>query len=270
MPHRILVINPIITRIFDDFDERYLGGKLSPGFELAVENLRFGTETIESMYDETLVAPYVVEKVLDAERRRFAAVVISCFSDPGLQASREVARFPVIGPGEASMLFALALGDTFSILDAGGERYRRYKPPRKVRELGLGSRFRSAWGTGIPVAELGHDLDRVAEHAISVAKEMQREDEPDVLILGCTGLSAISDRISKALEIPVVDASIAALRMAEALVKNGWIHSRKAYPTPSKKSRAMPEPYNVYTETSAPGCNHSSGRHDVVDVAGLA
>jgi allantoin racemase len=143
------------------------------------------------------------------------------------------------------MLLAMVLGDTFSILDVGGERYRRYNPPRKVRELGLGSRFRSAWGTGVPVAELEH-TDKVAEHIVSVAREMQREDEPDVLILGCTGLSAVSDRISLALEIPVVDASIAALRMAELLVKNGWIHSRKTYSAPSKKSRVMPEPYRLY------------------------
>jgi allantoin racemase len=249
MSHRILIISPIIKRTFDDFYCRYLGGKLSPGFELTVESLNFGTETIESMYDETLVAPYVVEGVLEAEQRGFSAVIVGCFSDPGLQASREIASIPVVGPGEASMLLALLLGDTFSILDVGTDRYRRYKPPRKVRELGLGSRFRSIWGTGVLVTELGQDSERIAQNILSVAKQVEREDEPDVLILGCTGLSTIADRISQALDVPVVDSSIAALRMAEALVKGGWTHSRKTYRPPSKKKRTMPGPYRLYAES---------------------
>ncbi len=248
MPPRILVISPITLKIFDKFNEQYLGERLSPDFQVAVENLEFGTETIESYYDEILVSPYVVEKVLAAERRGFAAVVISCFMDPGVQASREVARIPVVGPGEASMLFALLLGESFSILDVGAERYRRYTPPRQVRALGLQSRFRSAWGTGILVAEIGSEPDRIAEDVISVGKQIQEEDQPDVLILGCTGLSTVADRVTKALDIPVIDPSIAALRMAEALVRSGWLHSRKAYPAPSKKSRKMPQPYRLYGE----------------------
>jgi len=243
--------------MFDRFNEHYLGEKLAPDFEVDVENLEFGTETIESMYDDVLVSPFVVEKVLDAERRGFAAVVISCFMDPGVQAGREVVRIPVIGPGEASMLFALLLGDTFSILDVGAERYRRYNPPRQVRELGFGSRFRSARGTGILVAEIGADPDKIAKPVISAAKQIQEEDEPDVIILGCTGLSTIADRVALALDVPVIDPSIAALRMGEALIRAGWVHSPRAYPVPSKKSRKMPQPYRLFKEDLVEHVKHS-------------
>jgi allantoin racemase len=246
VPARILLINPITTRMFNKFNEHFLDAKLSQGFEVTVENLEFGTETIESFYDEILVAPYVAERVLDAERRGFAAVIISCFMDPGLKASREVAHIPIVGPGESSMMFSLLLGDSFSILDVGAERYRRYTPSRQVRELGLESHFRSAWGTGVLVTEIGSDPGKVAKTIIPVAQKIQQEDEPDVLILGCTGLSTVSDQVSQALDIPVVDASVAALRTAEALVRSGWLHSRKAYPAPSKKSRKMPAPYHLY------------------------
>lgn len=239
-------MNPITSNAFDNFDQEYLQARASQGFEVTVESLKYGTESIESYYDDALVAPFVIERVLDAERRGFAAVIVSCFMDPGVHAAREVAHVPVIGPGEASMLAALILGDSFSILDVGQERYKRYVAPRKVRELGLETRFRSAWGTGVAVTDIPSDDNAVATKLVQIAKQLRDEDEPDVIIMGCTGLAVVADRMNQALDIPVIDASIAALRWAEMLLSSGWVHSPKSYPKPPKKERRMPGDYRLY------------------------
>jgi Asp/Glu/hydantoin racemase len=139
VPERIVVTNPIISQMFDKFADGFFSARLSTGFEVKVENLDFGAETIEAIYDETVVAPSVVERTLGTPSGATAAVVINCFLDPGLHAAREVARIPAIRPGESSMLVALLFKDTFSILHDAARSYRQYASPLKVRELGIES-----------------------------------------------------------------------------------------------------------------------------------
>ena len=54
-------------------------------------------ETIESLYDEALLAPWTVEMTVEAERRGYNAVLTGCVGDPGVEAAREMVRIPVIG-----------------------------------------------------------------------------------------------------------------------------------------------------------------------------
>lgn len=237
---RILVINPIVTGVFDKFDKQYLGARVSPEFTIEVESLKYGVETIEGEYDDALSAPYIVDKVLEAQARNYDAAIINCFLDPGLGAAREASDIVVVGPGEASMLLSVTLGDSFSIIDVGIGKYRRYTPPLRVRQLTLSDRFVSEWGVGITVASIPESTSKIASQLVSVAKEIERQDEPDVLILGCTGLSQVADRVGQEIGIPLVDPSIAALSMAQALLLSGFKHSRSSYPKPAKKTRKVP------------------------------
>ena len=247
MPHRILLLNPIISNMLDTVPEAFLKPNLDSRLELMVENLKFGTETIEGSYDEVLTAPFVAERAIDAELRGFSAIVISCFLDPGLKAAREVVRIPVIGAGESAMLTALLLGDSFSILDVGGGVYHQRTPPWRVRELGLSSRFRSALGTDLSVEDLGANFEQVVSELVSAARKLIEEDEADVLVLGCTGLTPFAPRIAKSLNIPVVDALLAALTNAQSCVLNGWSHSMRSYRRPTRKNRLMPTGYRLFT-----------------------
>src|SRR5688572_9120581 len=60
-------------------------------------------QTIESAYEEYLLAPWTMEMAVEAERRGYDAVITGCFADPGVDGCRELVRIPVIGPGEAAM-----------------------------------------------------------------------------------------------------------------------------------------------------------------------
>ena len=237
--YRILALNPILSDMFNAFDREFLRSRVDPRFDLEVESLEFGTETIESEYDDALVAPFVIDRVLSAERRRFDAVIVDCFLDPGVAAAREASGIAVVGPGESAMLTALLLGDTFSILDVGEDTSRRRVAPPRGRALGLASRFVSQWGSGVTVKSIGGD-EELAEKITKVALAVLEEDEPDVIILGCTGLSKVAELVAARLPVPLVDPQVAALRTAEALVVSGLKPSRRTYPKPSKKARKVP------------------------------
>ena len=237
---RILTINPIISSMFDMFDQKFLQSKAGPGFTIHVESLEHGVETIEEEYDDALCAPYIVDKVVEAQRKKYDAAIIDCFRDPGLGAARQATDIVVVAPGEASMLLSLTLGDSFSIVDVGLGRYKRYDPPARVRQLGLSDRFVSERGAAINVAGITEDTSKTVSEIVSVAREIQKEDGPDVVILGCTGLSEVAESVAEKVEIPLVDPSIAALSMTEALLLSGFRRSSKTYPKPAKKRRNIP------------------------------
>ena len=207
---------------------------------MEVRSLEYGVETIEGDYDDALCAPFVVDKVLEAERDGYDAAIIDCFLDPGLGAAREASDIVVVGPGEASMLLSMTLGDSFSILSTSAKRYKSYVPNSRVRRLGLSDRFVSEWGAGFTVASIPENAEKVVAQLVRAAKEMQEQDEPDVLILGCTGLSMVAELVAPKVGIPLVDPSIAALSMAQALVLSKFKQSRKSYPRPGKKERKVP------------------------------
>jgi allantoin racemase len=75
-----------------------------------------GTASIESMYDEYLAAPGILEKVKDAQEKKFDAIIIDCMGDPAVDAARELVNIPVIGPCQASMAFASSIGEKFSVV----------------------------------------------------------------------------------------------------------------------------------------------------------
>jgi len=99
-PNRILVINPIVSDRFEEFNKDFFNRNAHPLFEVEVANLTYGPASIESYYDDSLAAPFVVQKILDAEKKGFNAMIINCFMDPGLDAAREVVSIPVVGAGE--------------------------------------------------------------------------------------------------------------------------------------------------------------------------
>jgi len=238
--YKIMVVNPILTTVFDEFDQKFLQARAGPQFTVEIRSLTNGVETIEGDYDDTLCAPFVVDKVIEGERQGYDAAIIDCFLDPGLRAAREATDIVVVGPGEASMLLSMTLGDSFSILSTSAKRYKSYVPNSRVRQLGLSERFVSEWGAGFTVASIPENTDRIATQLVRAAKEMQEEDEPDVIILGCTGLSRVVDVVAPRIDIPIIDPSIAALSMTQALVMSKFRQSRASYRRPGRKTRKVP------------------------------
>jgi len=213
---RILILNPVRSISLGQLSRDFFRAKASPGFEVECEILPDGPASVESPYDEVIAAAPVARRIASASDQGFSAAVINCFLDPGLQAAKEAATIPVVGAGEPAIRMALTVGQRFSIIDVGPVKYASRSPPRQVRSMGLAARFASIRGIGVPVLELNERPDLTIKKIVREAKLAAVEDGADVIILGCTGLAGLAERIK--FRLPIVDPALSALRTAETLI----------------------------------------------------
>ena len=195
---------------------------------------RASPPAVESRTDAALSVPELLESVVTAEREGFDAIVISCFSDPGLEAARELVSIPVLGSGICSMHMAAMLGGRFSIMaPRSGGGSRAYENPRKY---GFGHHYASTRGVGLSVADLARDRSKTIERIAEAGRRAVEEDGADTLILGCMSMAFhdITREISARAGVPVVNPVPASLCMAEGMVRAGLSHSRTAYPAPPR------------------------------------
>lgn len=212
----------------------FLRARAAPGVEVEVWSLADGPPSIESAWEAALVVPELSRAVCRAQGEGFDAVIVGCFSDPGLDALRELVEIPVVGPGASALHLAAQLGTRFSIIAplGGGEG----RVAARLRALGLADKFASVRSIGLSVLDLARDRGAVLERATEVARAAARDDGADVFVLGCMsmGFVGVTDEVQKRLGLPVVNPVVAALKTGEIMVAMGLAHSKAAYPVPPK------------------------------------
>ena len=235
---KICVIGPIVLDGLPPDTVDVYERTAPPGYEVEVIFLDRGPASIESEYEEVLAAPDVVAKAKEAEARGADAVVVSCFLDPGVPAAREQVSIPVLGPAQVSMHVAAILGPRFSIVTV----LERLIPPfhRLVHLYGHSERLASVRAIEVPVLDLRRNAPQVIEALVSESTRAIEEDRAYAIILGCTALSGMGKSVQEELhkrgyEVPVIDPTPTAIKMAVALVDVGLSHSKLAYPFPPEK-----------------------------------
>ena len=221
---RILVINPNASVEMSDVIREQLAVVRRPDTEIAVVNPPGAPPAIESALDEVRCVPPTLDLVSTARADGFDAIVIACFSDPGLDAAREATTLPVVGIQEAAMHLAAQLGHRFSVLTTLAHR----APVRERAALlhGLDRRLASCIPLNLPVLETVVDRERVVERVVTAGRQAIERDGAEVLVLGCAGLGDLAPRVQAMLGVPVVDPNAAALKLAETLVALGLTHSK--------------------------------------------
>jgi len=205
------------------------------GTEVDTVGIEKGSATIESRYDEIFAVPEIVRRVQKAEKEGVDACIINCFADPGVRASREVVKMLVLGPCESSLMAASALCNKFSVitvLDSVANIIME-----NARIYGIADKIASVRAVEIPVHELHADNERTAKALFEEGKKALRDDGAEVLVLGCTGMTGMAERLSKELNVPVLDPIPTAVKLAEMLVALGLSHSKIAFPMPPEKKR---------------------------------
>jgi len=222
---KILVLNPVSTDAWNQITRDALKRVACNDTELTVVNLEGGPKSIESYSDVVLASPHVVEKVVEAEKKGFDAVVINCFDDPGLEASREKTSILVLGIGETSIISALHLGHKFAIISTGEKSKASYD--LKTQKLSV--RDRLAYASGIPlrVLELRLDESRVRRMLLEEARRAVEGFHAEVIVLGCSGMIGIAEWLSEELEVPVIDPTIITFKIAEAYASINLKHSKE-------------------------------------------
>ena len=194
-----------------------------------------GPSSIECRYDEILAMPEIVKRIKEAEDEGVDACVVNCFGDPGVRAAREVVSIPVLGPCESSLLVATSLCDRFSVVtvlkSVGG------LIEENARISGLSGKLSSVRAVDIPVLELHENNEKTAVALFEEGKKALEEDDAEIIILGCTGMTGMAERLSKELGVQVIDPLPTAVKLAETLVSLGLSHSKLAFPLPPDKKR---------------------------------
>jgi allantoin racemase len=192
-----------------------------------------GPLSIESHAEEAAcVAP-----TISALRRRTRppdAIIVGCFSDPGLGALRELFDCPIVGPFEASFHLAAQLGTRVGVVTI----LESVVPmlDRVAWGLGLAGRYAGAAAIEVPVLELKNDPARVAALVVESGRRLMSRRDADVLVLGCMSLSflGVAEHARTSVGIPVVNPAMCALKTAESQVAQGLRPSRRTYPSPRK------------------------------------
>lgn len=214
--------------------EKMLSAVARPDTVISVDCITKGPVSIESEYDEILVGPEIVERAVQAERDGFDAMIIYCLSDPAVGACRESVSIPVIGPGQASILLASALGHRFSLLTVLEESVPRHT--ENVRRVGVDpTRLASVRSVDIPVVNVRDNISHTVARLSEVGRRCVQEDGAQTVVMGCLGFAGMARQVSEQVGVPVVDPAFAAVNLAELLHVQGLTHSRKAYPTPPAK-----------------------------------
>ena len=231
---RILVINPNTSVSMTDHIREALIPIKRKDTKLTVVCPDRGPETIESAYDEAYAIPPTLELVSKANEEGYDAVVLACFSDPGLDAAKEVSAIPVLGIEEASLHVAAMLGARFTVLTPRKERIASKR--EHVHMRGLSHFLASVRSLDLTVAETDADPAKTKKRIFDVARRAVEEDGAEVIILGCGGMAGYAPEMEEKLKVKVIDPTSAALKIAEALVDLGLVHSKAGlYATPPKK-----------------------------------
>jgi allantoin racemase len=236
---RIRVVVPVTPYATAHRSRDLYAAAARPDVEISLVCLHEGPASIECDHDEALAVPGILAAVRAAEAQGMDAVILDCMADPGLSQAREVVSIPVVGPAQAGMSLAAMLAHRFSVI--GVREGDVSAVERQSRAYGFGNRLASVRPVNIPVLEFDEDPARLEAAVVEQATLAVQEDRAHAILFGCTGMQGLGRRVARALAeggcpVPVIDPTLAALKLAEGLVDTGLTHSKRTYPPPAPEN----------------------------------
>lgn len=209
----IVVINPNSNQaVTDGLSEALEPFRFSGGPTIECVTLVEGPFGIESQRDsDSVVLPLgrLVESRSDA-----GAFVIACYSDPGIDLCRFLAKAPVFGIQESGVLTAMARGDRFGVvaIKSGSiERHRKY-----MRRMGVLDRLAGERALEMSVDESARG-EKTFDRLVEVGGALMR-DGADSIVLGCAGMARHRAALEDRLGVAVIEPTQAAAAMAMSAV----------------------------------------------------
>ena len=204
-----------------------LAARARPGTQVDVEclvdvfPLRYNTY----QYNLTKCIDGTVERAIRAETQGYEALVISGMIDPGLIQTRGVVGIPVTGALEASAHVASTMCNRFTLITTDPTVAAQIE--RLLAFYGLSDKVTRIRHIDIVASELYPDRTPTEEVFRRLKKEAiaaVEEDRAELIIPGCTIIGGmLTKQYGRAPEsflkdIPVLDGTVVALKMAEMMV----------------------------------------------------
>jgi len=188
-------------------------------------------------YDYVIGDFTMLEAGLQAQKDGYDAVCIDTMSDSGVSALRAVLDIPVVGPGRATILTAMLLGDKFGMLVMWDRWLGLYK--KVMDELGVWHKYVGYQSIDTPpdrFSLLGGEEKVVFPKLLKAGERLVSENKADVIILGSTSMHQARDFLAANLPVPVISPGPLSYGVAQMLITQKLAHSRKAYPSPVGRS----------------------------------
>lgn len=219
MEPTILVINPnCLEEMTREIDAAVAPLRIPGGPRIECVTLAEGPPGINSQQDgDGIIAPML--KLMRSRERDCAAFVIACYSDPGIDSMREATSKPVLGIAESGILTALTLGQRFGVIALSAKGVSRQL--RKIGAFGVTQRLARILPLGLPAAET-LDESRTYDRMLECGTALRDVHGANVVVMGCAGMAAYREPLQKALGIPVVEPTQAAVGMALTRVRLNW------------------------------------------------
>lgn len=218
MSIKVNFINPFGTPVYNDLIRETLLPYASPGTELIITNTTEVPENIDYYYNKHIVELGVMEEVMRAEEEGFDAVIVGCCYDPGVRVARELVDIPVIGPLEASMQMVSYFGHDYVVVTD------HHKAVPYLRDLVLlygGTNCRDVSCINWWVTDMIRDTAGVARDAQAAVKRVLESTGAEAAILGCTIISAATEKWLRDQGAPrdltILNPNTMALKMAESM-----------------------------------------------------
>lgn len=202
--------------------KQMLNAWMHPSAEVDIWSPDDGPAAVESAIDIAMVFPSLRPLVPRWSEGGYGAVVIGCFSDPGIEALRESTDVPVIGPGEAALIAAAQSGGKFSVLSSEPTPSGLQ---RRLRGMGIDGAFVSERLVGGSVSDLVKHPQQMLERVTASARACVQEGA-NVLVLGCLAMSFIEglpERLQQLAGVPVINPVVAGLKSAEAVINSNLV-----------------------------------------------
>lgn len=211
----ILVINPIATDEWNEYDKQYFTKNADKTTNVDVTNIIKGPKTIESKKDEIDSIPGILE-VVEKSKGNYDGFLINCFLGPGVEEAREIVNVPVIGPGITSFYIASLLCDSFGVISPSKEVIEIVND--MVHSINLEDKFVGVADLNLGVDDLLVDYKLTKEKIVSAANELITNLKAEAIIFGCTGLVSFSEEIKSQIDVPLIEPAAVSLKMLELLI----------------------------------------------------
>lgn len=234
-PLRLLIINPNRSGSMTQHLRSEAQREFAQAAVVDVVTAANGPQYVETQADEDIAAAAVLDIVRRLERRKlpgageggaasavahglpvvpvdYDAYAVGCFSDPALSLAREATPKPVIGFGEATLLFAHGLGVDFALIcnvDSDVLSLREM-----AARYGLDTRLAGIRPTGFSIAAFDRGDPRAFEALRAVAREAVDSGNVGALCLGCAVFVGCRQALADELGVPVFEGMRSAVELA--------------------------------------------------------
>lgn len=200
---KIVLINPNSTEAMTADMLRAAKVMAPSGMVIEAVTSTLGPPSIQGVEDGNRATAPLLDLVQAADEQGADGIIIGCFDDTALSEAKALAGCPVIGIGQAAFL-ACALRDwRFSVITTLSVSVPIIES--NIQTYSLSSSCARVRASEIPVLELDKSPADSRLKIRAEAVSSINEDNVDCIVLGCAGMTSLTDELRNDVEIPIVD-----------------------------------------------------------------